>query len=178
MNKKLIDYKREYSKIEIDVIPEDNKYGKFINISKKYYKIYFNDKKEEIKRKKIKKIEKINKIKVIINYKIKSLSNLFNGCNCIKTINFIKFNREDITNMSGIFLGCSSLKELNLTNFNTSNVTDMNNMFYGCSSLKELNLSNFNTNNLTNMCCMFYECSSLIELISPNELIKEQFEFR
>ena len=35
MNKKLIDYKREYSKIEIEIIPEENKYGKFINISKK-----------------------------------------------------------------------------------------------------------------------------------------------
>ena len=168
MNKKLIDYKREYSKIEIEIIPEKNSYGEFIKISKNGYHIYFNNNKEETKRKKINKGEKVNKIKVIIDYKIKSLSNLFDGCNCIKKINFTKFNNEDITNMSGMFYECSSLKELNFSNFNTNNVTDMKDMFYGCSSLKELNLSNFNTNNVKDMSGMFYNCSSLKELNLSN----------
>jgi len=72
MNKKLMDYKIEYSKIEIEIIPEENKYGKFINISKNnesHYHIYFNDNIEEIKRININEGEKVNKIKIIIDIK-------------------------------------------------------------------------------------------------------------
>ena len=49
------DYKRyyleKYSPIEIEIQPVSNKYGKFINFDEeeKYYHIYFNDNKEEIK---------------------------------------------------------------------------------------------------------------------------------
>ena len=42
------DYK-EYCEIEIEIIPNKDKYGKFININKNnelYYQIYFNDNKE------------------------------------------------------------------------------------------------------------------------------------
>ena len=79
MNMHLINYKREYSKIEIEIIPEENKYGNFFNIPNrnKSYHIYFNDNKEEIKQKHINKEGKVNKIKIIIDYKIKSLSHLF-----------------------------------------------------------------------------------------------------
>ena len=75
----IINYKREYSKIEIEIIPEENKYGNFFNIPNrnKSYHIYFNDNKEEIKQKHINKEGKVNKIKIIIDYKIKSLSHLF-----------------------------------------------------------------------------------------------------
>ena len=47
------EYSEMYSSIEIEIKPANNKYGKFININKeneKYYHIYFNDNKEEIKR--------------------------------------------------------------------------------------------------------------------------------
>ena len=56
MNININDYKEfseKYSSIEIEIKPADNKYGKFINFEKeneKYYHIYFNDNKEEIKR--------------------------------------------------------------------------------------------------------------------------------
>ena len=46
------DYKKEYLKIEIEILTFSNKKGKFINISKKnesYFHIYFNDSKKEIK---------------------------------------------------------------------------------------------------------------------------------
>ena len=42
---------------------------------------------------KIRRICFSNKIKIIIDYKIKSLSNLFHSCNCIKKIKFKKFNK-------------------------------------------------------------------------------------
>ena len=88
---------------------------------------------------KINEEDKVTKIKIIIDYQVKSFS-LFYKCECIESINFKKFYRDNITDMSWMFRGCSSLKELNLNNFNTNNVTDMSYMFYECRSLKELNL--------------------------------------
>ena len=173
MNIKLKDYKNEFSKIEIEIIPEENIYGRFIKFYNQNIKsnihIYFNDNnKEEIKRNKVNANDNVTKIKIIIDYKIKSLNRFFQNCKCIKKIKFIKFTNDDIKDMSYMFKGCSSLNELNFSNFNTNNVTDMSGMFQECSSLKELNLSNFNTNNVTDMSGMFYECSSLKELDLSN----------
>ena len=168
MNKNIKDYEKEFSKIEIEIIPKKNKFGKFVNIFNKSINIYFNDNNEEIKKNQIAKDDKVTKIKIIISHKIKSLSKLFQDCQCIQIINFIKFKRNNITNMSDMFSFCSSLEELNLTNFNTNNVTNMHNMFSFCSSLKELNLTSFHTDNVTNMRSMFYACSSLKELNLTN----------
>ena len=168
-------YSEEYSSIELDIIPMKGEYGKFISINeedKKYLHIYFNDnKKKEIERTYLDEDENVSKISIIIDYQIKSFSELFYYCECIESIKFKKFYRNNVTDMSGMFSGCSSLKELNLNNFNTNNVTDMSRMFYGCSSLKELNLNNFNTNNVTNMSCMFSGCLDELKL-----KIKSQFK--
>ena len=86
-------------------------------------------------------------IKIIIDFQVISFKNLFNNCECIESIHFKKFYRNNINNMSGMFWECSSLKELNLNTFNTDNVINMDRMFYYCSSLKELKLINFNTMN-------------------------------
>ena len=164
------DYSEKYTSIELEIIPMKDKYGKFINIKeedKEYYHIYFNDNKEnEIKSTSIKKNHNIAKINIIIDYQNESLSNLFDNCRCIESINFKKFYRNNITNMSYMFNVCISLKRLNLNNFNTNNVTDMSYMFSRCSSLKELNLNNFNTNNVTNMKRMFWGCSDELILKS------------
>ena len=171
LNKDINDYKIEYSKIELEIYPIENKNCTFINVSKKnmiYYHIYFNNDKIEIKRNNITKCDKVNKIKIIIDYEIKSLYKLFRHCKFIKKINFKKFNNKDINNMSFMFDGCKSLEELNLSNFNTDNVTSMSFMFFGCSSLKELNLSNFNTNSVINMSYMFYGCELLKTLNLSN----------
>ena len=165
------EYSEMYSSIEIELKPANNKYGEFINIDEgdeKYYHIYFNDNKEEIKRNDLNENDNVSKIKIIIDYQVKSFYELFNFCECIEYINFKKFYRNNINNMAGMFYGCSSLKELNLSNFNTNNVTNMENMFSRCYSLKELNISNFNTNNVTNMRYMFCYCSSLKELNLSN----------
>ena len=168
MKIKLNDYKNEFSKIEIEVIPKENIYGKFIHLYNKKIKsgikIYFNDNKEEIKGNYINPEDNVTKIKIILSYKIKSLSRFFQYCKCIKIINVIKFNRNNLKDMSYMLCGCTSLKKINLSKLNTNNVTDMTYMFSGCSSLKELNLSNFNTNNVTDISYMFSGCSSLKEL--------------
>ena len=106
--------KAEESKIK----PVSNKYGKFINMNEneKYYHIYFNDNKEEIKRNYFNKNDNVSKIKIIIDYQVKSFYKLFYYCKCIKYINFKKFCRNNINNMGSMFSRCSSLKELNLSN--------------------------------------------------------------
>ena len=77
MNIKLKDYKNKFSKIEIEIIPKENTYGKFINIYSQLIKsnihIYFNDSKEETNKNEITKNNKVTKIKIIIDYKAKSL---------------------------------------------------------------------------------------------------------
>ena len=165
------DYSRLYSSIEIEINPIKNEYGKFINIKKeneKYFHIYFDNNKEEIKRNYINENEEIKVIKIIVDYQIKTFEDLFSDCRSIESINFKKFYRSNISNMKSMFSGCCSLKELNINNYNTDNVTDMNGMFSGCSSIKKLNLNNFNTNNVTDMSFMFYKCHSLKELYIDN----------
>ena len=166
-----VEYSEKYSSIEIEVIPVNNKYGKFINYKKeeeRYFHIYFNNNKEEIKRNYLNSIDKVKLIKIIINHQVKSLRNLFDKCECIESINFKIFNSNNINNMSGMFYRCLSLKEIKFTNFNLVNVVDMAGMFSYCSSLEKLDLSNFNTNKLTNMWCMFSDCSSLKEINLSN----------
>jgi len=164
------EYSEIYSSIEIEMKPVNNKYGRFINMNENeiYYHIYFNDNKEEIKRNYINENENVSKLKIILDYQVKSFKDLFKNCECIESLKFKKFNRNNINDMSYMFNGCSSLEELNLSNFNINNVTDMSYMFCFCSSLKELNLSNFNTDNVTNMRCMFCFCFSLQELNLSN----------
>ena len=142
-------YSETKTSIELDIIPMKGKYGKFININeedKKYFHIYFNDnKKKEIENTSLYKDDNVSKISIIIDYQIKSFSKLFYNCECIESIKFKKFYRNNVTNMSYMFYGCSSLKELNLNNFNTNNVTDMSGMFSKCSDELKLKLkSKFN----------------------------------
>jgi surface protein len=163
-----IDEYKEFSNIEIEIIPIKRKYGNFININNEkdfsYYHIYFDDDKEEIKRTYIKEEEYVSKIKVIINYEINSFHQLFKNCECIKSINFKTFYRKNIENTSEMFYKCIELKELNISNFNSENVTNMENMFLKCQSLEKLDLSSFNTKKVTNMTYMFYGCKSLKEI--------------
>ena len=75
------EYSETYSSIEIEIVPTNGKYGRFIYIinenDKLYYHIYFNDDKEEIKNKyTIKKKDKVKRIKIIIDYQVKSFENL------------------------------------------------------------------------------------------------------
>ena len=70
----------DYKSILIDIIPIPNKYGPFINIEEKnnkYFHIYFNDNKEEIKRTELSKGDKVSKIYIVIDYKVKSFNKLF-----------------------------------------------------------------------------------------------------
>ena len=87
------EYCEYYTPIEIEVVPTEDKFGKFINIKdkKEYYHIYFNNNKEETKRNFLTKEDLCNKIKIKIDYQIKSFEQLFSDCKCIESITFTKF---------------------------------------------------------------------------------------
>ena len=127
-------YYKEFCQIEIEVIPSKYEEGKFINIfnkeEKPYFHIYFNDNNKEVKRNYLTKNDKINKIKIIIDYQVKSITELFDKCKCIKSINFKKFNRNDFKSFFSIFHDCSLLKEINMSRVNTDNIEDMSFLFY------------------------------------------------
>ena len=170
-DKNINHYIKEYSKIKIELIPMEFESGKFINIEKEYkpyIHIYFNDKKVEEKRNYIKENDKISKIKIEIDNEVKSLSKLFEDCKCLKIINFIKFDIQDVEDMSFMFNRCWSLKKINFTKFKTNNVLNMSYMFSECSELREIDFTKFNTNKVTNMSYMFNRCSSLKELDLSN----------
>ena len=108
------DFSEKFSSIELEIIPVQNKYGPFIKIkkeNKKYFHIYFNDNKEEIKKTVLNKEDKVSKINIIIDYQIKSFKELFYCRYCIESLNFKKFYRNDITNMSYMFSYCSSIRQ-------------------------------------------------------------------
>ena len=71
------EYSEIYSSIEIEIIPAKYKYGEFIHINEeneKYYHIYFNNDKKEIKKNNFfNQNENIKIIKIIINYQVNSL---------------------------------------------------------------------------------------------------------
>ena len=72
------DYK-EYSTIEIELIPAKNKYRKFINILENSneinYRIYFNDSNERIQRYSLTKNDNVKKVRIIIGRPVVSFMN-------------------------------------------------------------------------------------------------------
>ena len=101
------------------------------------------------------------------------MSNMFEGCSSLTSLNLSNFNTNNVQNMKDIFYGCSSLTSLNLSNFNTNNniIKDMSYMFSNLKRLTSLDLSNFNTNNVQNMNHMFYGCSFSTSLTTNNQKI-------
>ena len=164
------DFQRYSNQIVIDIVPDPAFpfVSTIINLvgNPSAFHIYFN---EEVKEKKRNYIfgEKVQKIRVIIeeDKEMKSLKGLFTSCFITREINFIKFNKRDITDMSDMFQDCNNLIKLDISKLKTDSVTTMENMFKGCSKLETINLSNLKTDNVTNMKGMFQECEQLIKLI-------------
>ena len=100
--------------------------------------------------------------------KVTIMYNMFKNCKKLSSLNLSNFNTANVTNMSSIFYGCSQLSSLNLSNFNTAKVKYMPSMFYGCNKLSSLTLSNFNTENVTDMSYMFSGCQKLSSLTLSN----------
>ena len=80
----------KYSQIEIEIITTGS--GKFINIKKKEKKFFHIYKKHKDK-----------KIIILIDHNVDSLNCLFKECQCIESINFKRFNRNNIYSMKNMF---------------------------------------------------------------------------
>ena len=78
------------------------------------------------------------------------MSNMFDGCSSLESIDLSTFNTDKVTNMSYMIYGCSSFESINLSSFHTNNATDISWMFNGCSSLKKENIKlNENEKNIS-----------------------------
>jgi surface protein len=93
-----------------------------------------------------------------------NLSNLFNRCYYINSINFLKINTENVVNMNNMFCGCFCLENVDISNWNTISVSDMSEMFDSCYSLKSINTNYIKTNNCKYVNGMFSKCLSLNEI--------------
>ena len=96
------------------------------------------------------------------------MSNFFDSCTKLESLDLSKVETTQLVNMSSIFKNCISLKSLNLESFDTSNVQNFDCMFKGCSSLPILNLSGFRTFKGITINNMFNSCSSLKSLDISN----------
>ena len=113
-NKYLLDKLEKDIEIEI----KENESCEFINIKEEcesFYHFYLDGNAEEIKLENIPKDKKVKNIKIVIDYEVETLAELFLDCKNITKINFVKYNRKDITDLEGIFDHCESLEVLNIS---------------------------------------------------------------
>ena len=91
----------------------------------------------------------------------------FCGCSKLTDIEGIEnLNTENVMYMSNMFERCSTLTSLDLSNFNTAKVTNMEEMFIGCSALTTIYVSDkFVTDKVTDSRNMFSGCNKLIGAI-------------
>jgi surface protein len=94
-----------------------------------------------------------------------TVSNMFNSCNQLTTLDLSNWDTSGITDMSRLFYNCQTIASINVSNWNTSNVTTMNDMFFTCPVLETITgLSGWNVANVTNMSNMFTQCYLLSSL--------------
>ena len=99
---------------------------------------------------------------------IQSLSRLFYQCSNLISLDFSKFNSEQINDMSLMCYYCVSLNFISFDDFNSKNVTDMKFMFFECYSLKVLDLRNLNFEKVKDLSYIFNGCEQLEKLYLPN----------
>ena len=124
LEKNINDYKN-YFQIEIEIEIKENESAEFINMLKNFesfYHFYLDNNTKEIKITDIPKDKKAKKIRIIIDYEVKLFNGLFKDCKNITKINFIKFNRKDITDLSYMFAYCESLEDINISELKTDKV--------------------------------------------------------
>ena len=92
------------------------------------------------------------------------MSNMFECCEQLESLNISGWNTSSVTDMSEMFKGCSNLTSLDPSRWVVSAVVDMSSMFSGCSSLTSLDVSGWNTSQVTDMSSLFDECSRLATL--------------
>ena len=92
---------------------------------------------------------------------VTNMSDMFNGCSSLTSLDLSGWNTSNVTNMEYMFYDCSSLTSLDLSGWNMSNLINMNDMFSGCNRLTSLDLSGWDTSKVSLMVSMFANCDSL-----------------
>ena len=110
------------------------------------------------------RLRTITGLKYLNTVNVTDMSNMFNYCRRLTSLDLSTFNTANVTNMNSMFNICLVLENLDVSSFNTANVTNMGYMFSRCMALKSLDLSSFNTANVTNMSSMFNNCQALTVL--------------
>ena len=103
---------------------------------------------------------------------VKDMSAMFYNCMKLKSLDISGWDTSNANNMSDMFFDCYELKSLDLSSWNTSNVEDMSGMFRWCMELKSLDISGWDTSNVKNMNGMFYDCSAPYDVVD-NKIIKK-----
>ena len=93
-----------------------------------------------------------------------SMSNMFNNCQNLVSVDLSGLDTSSVTDMSYLFQDCTNLNSLNLDGFDTSSVIDMGNMFSFCTSITSLDLSGWDTSSLTNLYQAFYSSEAITTL--------------
>ena len=108
---------------------------------------------------------------------IYNMSNFFEKCTNIISLDLSNFNTSNIIDMRRMFNHCSKLKEIKgMNNFFTNKVESMEGMFQLCNELEYLDISNWNTSNVTSMACIFNMCNKLKEIKGINNFITNKVE--
>lgn len=100
-----------------------------------------------------------------------NLSDLFYYCEKLHDININEWGFTDkVTNVSEMFDDCSALETIDLTELNPENITNVNEMFYNCEKLTEIKIAgNWSYNpNISNGRDVFKYCSNLPNYNSSN----------
>jgi surface protein len=114
----------------------------------------------------------ITEVEVMVDESHDDLSNMFNGCTNLVSVNTEDWDTSNVSDMTGMFYGCTSLTQLDLSNFNTVFVWSMSGMFQDCTSLTTLDLSNWETASIMmpdwDIRDMFLRCTALHTLRLDN----------
>ena len=96
------------------------------------------------------KLMEINRITYLFKRNYTDLSNMFENCTSLVSIDLSNFTPQNVIDISYMFYNCENLTKINLLNMNTSQVRNMAGVFYNCKSLTHVDISSFNTSFVNN----------------------------
>ena len=117
----------------------------------------------------------LTSLRLIDTSKVTNMAYMLSSCrNLTNIIGVENWDVSNVTKMSNLFNYCSGLTSLDLSSWDVSNVTDMSMMFNYCSSINTLNISNWNPSSLTSSGSMFQGCS-FNKVIADNTILYDNF---
>lgn len=100
------------------------------------------------------------------------LSDAFNGCYNVVTINLSMLNTSNCASFSQMFKDCKKVVTLDLSNFDMAKAQIINGMFNNCLKLQMVNTTGWGElNSVTKAHYMFINCNSLTEIIGLNSWV-------